>query len=78
MLSCQEVLDNLSCYVDGEGTAELRRAIEEHLARCERCWVLVDSTEKTLRVVTDAEPFPVPLAVSSRLYARLLQLFAGR
>jgi len=71
MLDCKEVLDNLSDYIDGEGSEELRKAIELHISRCGRCRVVFDTTGKMLKIVTDAEPFEVPLAVSARLYARL-------
>jgi predicted anti-sigma-YlaC factor YlaD len=71
MLDCKEVLANLSQHLDGEDSALLRKAIEEHLARCGRCRVLFDTAKRMLRIVSDAEPFEVPLAVSARLYARL-------
>jgi predicted anti-sigma-YlaC factor YlaD len=71
MMDCKEVLANLSDYLDGEGSAELRTAIEKHLNRCSRCRVVFDTTGKMLKIVLDVEPFEVPLAVSARLYARL-------
>ena len=71
MLTCKEVLANLSEYVDEEGSAEFRRAIENHISWCRRCYVVFDTTGKALKIVLDAEPFEVPLAVSARLYARL-------
>jgi anti-sigma factor RsiW len=70
-LDCRDLLENLSTYVDGNGSAELRKAIENHIAHCRRCRVIVDTTKRTLRVVLDVEPFEVPLAVSARLYTRL-------
>jgi hypothetical protein len=33
--------------------------------------VVFDTTGRMLKIVTDAEPFEVPLAVSARLYTRL-------
>jgi predicted anti-sigma-YlaC factor YlaD len=76
MLDCKEVLDNLSNYIDGEGSEELRKAIELHISRCGRCRVVFDTTGKMLKIVTDAEPFEVPLAVSARLYVRLERVLA--
>jgi predicted anti-sigma-YlaC factor YlaD len=70
-MDCKGVLANLSCYIDGEGAAELRTALEEHISRCRRCRVVFDTTGRMLKIVTDAEPFEVPLAVSARLYTRL-------
>ncbi len=71
MMDCKEVLANLSCYVDGDGSAELRAALEGHIAKCRRCRVIFDTTGKALKIVLDVAPFEVPLAVSARLYARL-------
>jgi predicted anti-sigma-YlaC factor YlaD len=76
MLDCKEVLDNLSNYIDGEGSDELRKAIEWHISRCGRCRVIFDTTGKMLKIVTDVEPFGVPLGVSARLYARLEKVLA--
>jgi len=36
-----------------------------------------DTTEKSLRILVDVEPFEVPLAVSARLYARLEKELSG-
>jgi anti-sigma factor RsiW len=74
MMDCKEVLANLSDYVDGEVSVELRKTIERHIARCRRCRVVLDTTRRTLKLVLDAEPFEVPLAVSARLYLRLQQV----
>ena len=56
LIDCQDVLANLSAYIDGEGSAELRRALEEHIAHCRRCRVLVDTTGRALKIVLDADP----------------------
>ena len=78
MLTCQEVLTNLSDYVDEENSAEIRQALEEHIGWCRRCRVVFDTTQKTLKIVLDADPFEVPLAVSARLYARLEAVLSER
>jgi predicted anti-sigma-YlaC factor YlaD len=77
MISCKEVLDNLSAYVDEEGSAELRQVLEEHIAWCRRCRVVFDTTGRMLKIMRDAELFDVPLAVSARLYSRLEKVLSG-
>jgi anti-sigma factor (TIGR02949 family) len=77
MMSCKEVLANLSSYVDQECSAELRQLLEEHMAWCRRCQVVFDTTGRMVRIVRDAEPYEVPLAVSARLYARLEAVLSG-
>ncbi len=76
MLDCRQVLDELSNYLDDEVTLELARAIEKHLARCHRCWVVYDTSRKTLAIVAENRASKTPVAVSERLHARLRQLFA--
>jgi predicted anti-sigma-YlaC factor YlaD len=78
MMDCKEVLANLSSYVDGDVSAELRAALEEHIAKCRRCRVVFDTTGKALKIVFDVEPFEIPLAVSARLYARLEKVLTER
>ena len=75
-MDCKDVLANLSCYLDGDGSAELRAALEKHISSCRRCRVVFDTTGKMLKIVTDTAPFEVPLAVSARLYARLEEVLS--
>lgn len=75
MLECTEVLKNMSCYLDGDGSQELRQTLENHISRCRCCWVVFDTTGRTLQIVSDAAPFEAPLAVSARLYERLRTLY---
>jgi predicted anti-sigma-YlaC factor YlaD len=77
MMDCKTVLANLSDYVDGDVSHGVRKALEEHIARCRRCRVVLDTTRKTLKIVLDAEPFEVPLAVSARLYTRLEEVLGS-
>lgn len=77
-LSCREVLEELSNYLDNDVVEDLRRAIDSHLSRCHRCTIVFDTTRQTLRIVRDMEPFDVPLQVSARLYARLSEVLSGK
>ena len=76
MLSCEEVLANLSNYFDDECSAELRAQLEDHISKCRRCRVVFDSTGKMLKILVEVDPFEVPLAVSARLYSRLQEVLS--
>ena len=76
MMTCEEVLANLSNYFDDECSAELRAQLEDHISKCRRCRVVFDSTGKMLKILVDVEPFEVPLAVSARLYSRLQEVLS--
>jgi anti-sigma factor (TIGR02949 family) len=70
---CDQVLDSLCEYLDGELHDELCRELERHLTECEDCRVIVDTTKKTIYLVqcsTEADS-PCPDDVRERLFQRL-------
>lgn len=71
MIGCEDVLREISNYVDLEVTAELRREIEEHLRGCRNCTVLVSTTRKTISLVSSSRILELPSGASERLMARL-------
>lgn len=71
MVSCEDILKQLSEYLDEETDPAYRAQIEEHLAHCQCCRLLVDSTRKVLVIVGDERTFEVPLGYDERLHARL-------
>ena len=77
MLDCRQVLAEISNYLDDEVTLELTHAIEKHLARCHRCWVVYNTTRRTLEIMSDCLPIAEPIPVSARLHARLRQLYTA-
>jgi predicted anti-sigma-YlaC factor YlaD len=46
--------------IDGCASPELKECIEEHLRDCKSCRVIVDSTAKTIRIVTESDTFTLP------------------
>lgn len=77
MISCRKVLESLSDYVDDSIAAEVRKELESHLAECRSCTVLLDSTRRTLKVVTDVGSFDIPAGVSERLLRKTLESLGG-
>ncbi len=78
MLDCASVLAELSNYLDGEVSPSDKKALEEHLAKCRRCSLVYSTTRKTLKIVSEAGAFEVPLRTGTRLRKRLQELFAKR
>ena len=78
MLSCIEFLAEFGDYIDEAASPDLRAHLEEHLHECKTCQVIVDSTRKTIQIVTEsgcftlpAEPVdPIVSAVMSRIRQR--------
>ena len=71
MITCEEVLRELSNHLDETLTAELRAQVQEHLRLCHNCTVLVNTTRKTLTLVADNFVTELPHGVSGRLIERL-------
>jgi hypothetical protein len=47
-------------YLDGDVEQEVRAQLEHHLEHCQTCTVLVDSTRKTIQIMTDTCTFELP------------------
>jgi hypothetical protein len=74
-LGCEEVLEQLSDYLDEDARAELCEAIEQHLSRCHDCQVEVDTIKKTILLYQADRVTEMPVAVSGRLSAALAQAY---
>ena len=48
VMNCQELVRSLSDYIDGALTPETKLAVEDHIAGCLDCHVVLDSTECTI------------------------------
>lgn len=71
LLSCEQVLAELSNYLDDSVAADARRELESHLAECRTCHTLYDSTRKTLRIVTDTRSFELPRLLADGIIQRI-------
>jgi len=70
-LDCNEVLEQLSDYLDEDAREELCRAIESHLTQCHDCQIYVDSVKKTIVLYQADRKVELPLHVTARLDAAL-------
>ena len=70
---CHSLLGSLSEYVDGTLGEELCEEIENHLAECQDCHVVVDTLRKTISLYHEsaAESGEIPQSVRERLYRTL-------
>jgi anti-sigma factor RsiW len=67
LLTCKEFLQELNDYLDETGDIELRRRIESHITKCPNCFVILDTTKKTIQVYKGVLPQTLPQDVHSRL-----------
>ena len=78
MLTCKDFLTELSEYLDETIDAELRAKVERHITECPNCWVIADTTRKTIRIYKGMEPYPIPPDVESRLMNALEKKIAAK
>ncbi len=67
MLTCKEFLSELSDYLDEKTRAEVRGKLEKHLEECPNCWVVCDTTRKTIQVYKGMKSCSIPEDVHARL-----------
>jgi len=74
-ISCEHVILEISNYIDGEITLDLRARMEEHIRGCKHCAAVLDGTTNTLRLIADGRAFEgafdLPAGFSERLRQRL-------
>jgi anti-sigma factor (TIGR02949 family) len=69
---CNHLLPGISDYLNGELSPELCNELEQHLATCDKCRIVVDTTRKTIEIFkTTADSQKAPSDVKERLYKRL-------
>jgi len=78
LLTCKDFLRELSDYLDESVDQEIRANIEKHISECPNCWVIADTTRKTIRIYKGMDPQPLPADVESRLMKALEKKLAAR
>ena len=72
LISCAEVRQELSNYLENDVTAELRARIGEHVLSCTGCRAIYDGLRNILKLVSGTEVIELPRGFSIRLYRRLI------
>ncbi len=75
---CHDRLDQVFAYLEGEGTAHARRALEQHLATCDDCANLVAGLRTAIDACRAAGGCRVPADVQRLARARARVLLRGR
>ena len=74
-IDCYQVERELSDYLEGDVTPQLRLWTEEHLQRCDHCRAMYDELGNIVRLLGNEKFIELPEGFSHRLYKRL---FAAR
>ena len=77
MLTCKDFLHELSDFLDENLDAEIRAKLEQHMTECPNCWVIADTTRKTIKIYKGMDPYPIPSDVEDRLMKALERKIAS-
>jgi hypothetical protein len=78
LLTCKQFLQELNDYLDPTGDPDIKRRLESHVTECPNCFVIVDTTKKTLQVYKGCQPQQIPEDVKTRLLKALERKMAAR
>jgi hypothetical protein len=78
LLTCKQFLQELNEYLDPGIDPEIKRHLEAHVNECPNCFVIVDTTRRTIQVYKGMDPKPVPEDITNRLWDALERKMAAR
>jgi anti-sigma factor RsiW len=78
LLTCKEFLNELSDFLDETTDAEIRSKLERHIAECPNCFVICDTTKKTISVYKGMKSCAIPEDVHQRLMAAVERKLAAK
>lgn len=78
-LTCEDLVTYLSEYLEDELDTELVQAAEAHLATCDNCRVVLDSTRRTIHLYRQqGEMIQLPTGRKQRLFDHIEAAFERR
>lgn len=72
-MSCEELIAYLSDYIDRNLSAELLGEAQAHLATCQNCQVVLDSTQKVIFLYHATRQRAIPAHRRQAIFSRLKQ-----
>ena len=76
-MKCTEFLQELTNYLDGALDARTKNELEEHLTWCHDCYVVCDTTKKTIEIYRDAEKVEISEDLLTRLRVAIMDKCRG-
>jgi hypothetical protein len=72
-IDCRHVWKEMTNYMEGDLTPELRDCITRHLKGCRHCTAIYDGTRNIVQLLGDKKSIELPKGFSERLYDRFVQ-----
>lgn len=71
-MTCADFLKELTDYLDETIDGSTRAELEDHLAWCHNCYVVCNTTKKTIEIYRDSQLYELPDELRSRLEVAIL------
>ena len=71
-MNCTQFLSQLTDYFDGQISPELLEEVRTHLAGCNHCEVVLNTTRQTIEVYRDNEVYEISDDLRERLHAAIM------
>jgi predicted anti-sigma-YlaC factor YlaD len=78
LLTCKQFLQELNDYLDPNVDPVTKVHLEAHVNECPNCFVVLDTTKRTLQVFKGVEAQSIPDDVRSRLWTALDRRLASK
>ncbi len=77
-MTCKEFLKELTDYLDDSMDASTRAELEEHLQWCHNCYVVCDTTKKTIEIYRDSKMYELPEELRTKLQSAIISKCKSR
>ena len=71
-MTCSEFLQELTDYLDNTMDARTRAELDEHLRWCHNCYVVCNTTKRTIEIYRDSQLFELPDELRTRLRTAII------
>jgi len=77
-VTCSEFLKELTDYLDESMDAQTKAELEDHLQWCHNCYVVCDTTKKTIEIYRDSQLYELPEDLRTRLRSAIVSKCQSR
>ena len=70
-MTCAEFLKELTDYLDESLDQRTRAELEDHLVWCHECFVICDTTKKTISIYRESKLYELPDDLRTRLHTAI-------
>jgi hypothetical protein len=76
-VKCKEFLNELNDYLDGSLDPKLKAELQEHLQWCTNCYVVCNTTQKTIEIYRENKVYELPDTLRAKLQTAILSKCKG-